>query len=181
MVRTGFKKRIDIRSVLNTLNSSDTYVNTNELIDREIMIQEGVYITFFEVSFTNSFKIVTRPATYSVYCCQLDENSNTVTVFQSSEQSNYSRNVSARIEVACTFEPAQRKGVFGKKTKSRYAVKIPNIPNYKEGLFYRIGDTGNVYPITETMTSRSFFVDCENSEKIHIFSQLSDGYDVVEI
>lgn len=178
MVRTRYNVRANIKTIIDLLNSTYSVSGINELLDREIQIQDGVFINFFESPFITSFLVKFKPAMYCVYGCNYSHDEQTIMVYKSSEESNYFRNVSAKIQARIVFEAGQRK-LFGKNTKSRYCISIPQIPNYKEGLFYSFKGSDLEYPVTEGMIGSVFYVNHENAGELEIHSKLADGYEVI--
>lgn len=157
----------------------EKFSNDQILSGKEIRFSDKYFFTFTQKGYVNNHSISICPATYAVFCCEYDQNSDTCTLFVPNEACLYQCNVVSQIDVHIEREVVKRRIFSFSKTpdKQIYTVHIPTIPGYTDGnLCYTFDGCKYKYPITKAMLGHAFSVPAFNGKSPQIDTTAGNGY-----
>lgn len=156
-------------------------LSTNELLSgTELRLTDERFITFTPKGYVNNHSITVAPATYAVFCCEYDAESDVCKLYIPNDACLYQCNVSAAISVSVTTMPVRKHWFSKKQEDPRFTVVIPTIPGYTDGsLYYSFKDCKYQYPVTRAMLGKPFSVLSYNGERPTIQTANWNGYQIV--
>lgn len=133
-----------------------------------------------------------RPMRVIIYSCDvMDDN---CTIFVPDDISICSINIPAKLYYSKQLlqQPKENKGFLGKllsKTNNeispydKYRIKLSELNNYETGIFYKVSGFDCLFPITESMTGKEFFVTVPHGKEITFFmeNQANQNYRIIEL
>ena len=159
----------------------EKYETEKILSGEEFCYTDTRFFVVLPKSYIDNYSFSVNPATYAVFCCEYDSESDICKIYIPSDDCLYQCDVSASVEVRITKEPLRKKKLFSRaEEKQYYTVNIPNIPGYTDGgLFYSFEGYNYAYPITNAMLGKSIRIPDYDSKPPKIDTTFDNGYKLI--
>jgi len=183
IIRSNFNTDIDF----NKLNYKNIeLIENNEIFSGlEINFDQNDFFTMIPKSHINNYKLTKSPATYAVFCCVYNSETDICTIYIPNEACLYKCNISKTIEY--TMKTEQKKlnvinKLFNKQRSEQkyYLICLPEISQYTDGnLFYKYDSFDYSFPITKKMLNKTIYIPEYNGNlpKIH---SVNNGYKIIQ-
>ena len=161
-------------------NEIEKYANEQIFSGKEHRYSDDRFFAVVPKGYVNNYQFMVSPATYAVFCCDYDAESDVCKLYVPNDACLYQCSVSANIEVRITKEPVKT-GWFSRKPKKQYyTVHIQTIPGYVEGsLHYTFDGCKYRYPVTKAMLGKDLSVPAFGEKAPRLDAALGGGYKIV--
>ncbi|GFH42507.1 hypothetical protein Hs30E_10580 [Lactococcus hodotermopsidis] len=153
------------------------HANEQILSGKEIRYNDNRFFAVIPKGYVNNYQFTVSPATYAVFCCEYDAETDICKLYVPNDACLYQCNVSSNVEVHIKAEPVKKKLFSHVQEKQYYSIHIPNIPGYVDGsLHYTFDGCKYRYPITKVMIGKPFSVPAFNAKPPKIDAAIGNGY-----
>lgn len=152
---------------------------SNELFfsENEVRYSNNRFFVVLRKGYVNKYQYTTSPASYAVFCCDYNPESDICTLYVPNDACMFRCNVSSIINVKVVKETNKKKLFAHLPEKQYYTVLIPVIPGYVDGsIHYTFNQCKYRYPITKSMLGKPISVPAYNSSPPEIVVSPGSGY-----
>jgi len=167
----------DIKFTESEKEKIEKHTNKQIFSGKEVRFDDNRFFVVLPKGYVNNYQFMVSPATYAVFCCEYNAETDVCKLYLPNDACLYQCNVSSNVEVRIEAERVKKKLFSRTPEKQYYIIQIPTIPGYVDGsLHYTFDGCKYNYPITKAMLNKPFFVPSFNSKPPQIDAATGNGY-----